>query len=656
MIKKYVFLLLLLTASVLGNVFSFELFFGVDFLFGSVIVFFIYSLYGIKWGIASVVLSASYTVVLWNHPYAIIIFLIEFVFVVWINRRKQINFIIGDYLYWLFIGIPLVYLFYMQFLQVEFIDATIVALKDALNGIFNTLLFTSIYYVYDRYIVKSQVKIEFRSYLFVILTAVFLFPSFGLLVYEGKSQYNQTIHRLEGNMREEQVVIEKYLKQWVQDQEETLNNLGERKDSLDRKSIEDFLAISPSMVGIQFKDDSGNEELITYQTHLANEIKSNLRNQSANTKINLYQLENGNYYTNIIIPLKDEAGYVEGIYNVSDLTLYINEHFLSKAQNLNILSRNNIFYHRYGFNVNTPSDFHKSKVTILKQASLTYVIKNEKLGWDYVLTVPIKPYQEEMYRQYSVILLGLLLLSGIFLTLSYYLSGYIVSSIINLSKITEKFSKSVFDQEDIVWPNTSIKEISILTDNFKAMLAKIQYMMDELKHQHEELEFLALHDSLTKMNNRFAFYQKLETALEHAKNKEQNLAILFCDLDRFKHINDTLGHDVGDELLVSVAEIARDVLPKDAILCRYGGDEFIFAIPNIKDNKEIEEHCREFLFALSQPIEIKNHSVNITSSIGVSMYPNHSRSCEALISKADMAMYSAKEKGKNTFEFYHPRD
>ena len=168
----------------------------------------------------------------------------------------------------------------------------------------------------------------------------------------------------------------------------------------------------------------------------------------------------------------------------------------------------------------------------------------------------------------------------------------------------------------------------------------------------KEVEHMAYHDSLTLLPNRANIENYLERRLTVALRKHTKVALLFIDLDRFKNINDTLGHDVGDELLIEVANRLKLVLRKSDMLSRFGGDEFALVIDGFDDNNSITLVCEKIIKYFHKPIQTKQHVLNITLSIGVSIFPQDAKDSTSLFKYSDVAMYNAKNAGKNTYRYY----
>ncbi len=176
------------------------------------------------------------------------------------------------------------------------------------------------------------------------------------------------------------------------------------------------------------------------------------------------------------------------------------------------------------------------------------------------------------------------------------------------------------------------------------------------KRQEERLAFLAIHDSLTELPNRVLFSDRLTLALANAARRKKEIAVLMLDLDRFKKVNDTLGHSVGDRLLKSVAERLPGLLRKSDTIARLGGDEFMVLLPEISSPGSAGRVARRVLRAFKQPFDLKDRKISITASIGIASYPRDGQDVESLTKNADIAMYAAKEGGRNTYKLYVPPD
>jgi diguanylate cyclase (GGDEF)-like protein len=167
-----------------------------------------------------------------------------------------------------------------------------------------------------------------------------------------------------------------------------------------------------------------------------------------------------------------------------------------------------------------------------------------------------------------------------------------------------------------------------------------------------ELDHLAHHDVLTSLPNRILLQDRLGQAIELARRQGGQLALMFMDLDRFKYINDSLGHTVGDQLLQSIAQRLVACVRHSDTVSRQGGDEFVVLLPTINAAEYAALCAKKILVALALPHLIEQHDLHISISIGISIYPDDGKDVEALIKSADTAMYHAKESGRDNFKFF----
>lgn len=168
----------------------------------------------------------------------------------------------------------------------------------------------------------------------------------------------------------------------------------------------------------------------------------------------------------------------------------------------------------------------------------------------------------------------------------------------------------------------------------------------------EMIRYQALHDLLTGLPNRLLFNEQLSKTLPNVTRRKESLAVMFLDLDRFKTINDSLGHTLGDLLLQSVAQRLNDSLRAGDTVARWGGDEFIILLPQITSVEEVTQVAKRILQALEKAFLIEGNELYISASLGIALLNEHSPDAETLIQHADVALYHAKDKGRNNYQFY----
>jgi diguanylate cyclase (GGDEF)-like protein/PAS domain S-box-containing protein len=181
----------------------------------------------------------------------------------------------------------------------------------------------------------------------------------------------------------------------------------------------------------------------------------------------------------------------------------------------------------------------------------------------------------------------------------------------------------------------------------------IQHDITGRKQESDLARHLAYHDALTDLPNRANFLGLQEQAISHARRNNYMLATLFLDLDRFKPVNDTLGHHIGDQLLEAVAERMRTAVRQADTVARIGGDEFAILICNLEDTKVAIRLAQKLLDTLARPFVLRGHEIHISASIGISIYPADGEEPESLLIHADQAMYQAKCHGGNSYRLYN---
>ncbi|HTQ98735.1 MAG TPA: diguanylate cyclase, partial [Candidatus Acidoferrum sp.] len=174
------------------------------------------------------------------------------------------------------------------------------------------------------------------------------------------------------------------------------------------------------------------------------------------------------------------------------------------------------------------------------------------------------------------------------------------------------------------------------------------------KEAEARVQYLATHDEMTGLPNRALFSQLLRHELEASRRYQRKFAVLFIDLDRFKQINDSLGHEAGDVLLKEMAVRFKACVRASDVVARLGGDEFVVLVPEVAGTRQVAKVARNLLAAALKPVEIMGHECRVTASIGISAYPANGEDEQTLLKHADIAMYAAKEEGKNNYQFYAP--
>ena len=192
------------------------------------------------------------------------------------------------------------------------------------------------------------------------------------------------------------------------------------------------------------------------------------------------------------------------------------------------------------------------------------------------------------------------------------------------------------------------KDLSGKPTGFKGMIRDIT----ERKRTEQQINYMATHDALTGLPNRLMFSQLLNQAIRSAQRHKRQLAVLFIDLDRFKTINDSLGHEAGDRLLKEIGKRFKRSLRADDVIGRMGGDEFVILIEEVNELNQVALVAHKILSSTIKPMVLTGEECRITASIGISIYPKDGLDEQSLMKNADIAMYFAKEEGRNNYQFY----
>lgn len=274
------------------------------------------------------------------------------------------------------------------------------------------------------------------------------------------------------------------------------------------------------------------------------------------------------------------------------------------------------------------------------------------LDWSVSLHYPesmlAQKHRKTMTTLYSNII-GMLLLLAI--VLYYGIKWLVTDRVLALANVTRKIGS---DSWALYVPERGHDEISQLSSAINRMLDKIRELFDGLNNNIQDMERLAYYDQLTGLQNRLLFKEQLRAALHGIDREGKGLALLYLDLDHFKDINDSLGHEAGDRLLVEVARRLRRCLRDEDSVARLGGDEFAILLRHIGGARDASLVASKIIETMREPIRLSAREVIVGTSIGITLAPDDSRSIDSLMKYADLAMYQCKDQGRNIYRFYTP--
>ena len=197
-------------------------------------------------------------------------------------------------------------------------------------------------------------------------------------------------------------------------------------------------------------------------------------------------------------------------------------------------------------------------------------------------------------------------------------------------------------------------EIGLLTKSANALLDTVEKAIEEIQAQHDQMQIMATHDLLTGLPVMRLATDRLQVALSSARRTNEQVALLFLDLDAFKAVNDTFGHDAGDALLQEIARRLRTSIRDEDTAARIGGDEFLLILSGLQEPSAAATVAEKIVATVSCPVMFAGHSLRVGASIGIALFPDHGRTMEVLRQAADNAMYQVKKSGKNGFAFAAP--
>ncbi|MFS0757552.1 EAL domain-containing protein [Noviherbaspirillum sp. 1P10PC] len=285
------------------------------------------------------------------------------------------------------------------------------------------------------------------------------------------------------------------------------------------------------------------------------------------------------------------------------------------------------------------------------------IVVNESLVGAVVLHTEMTGFYKQviLYLCFTVpVMIAVLAIANLMLS---RLQRSIMKPIITLSEISKNISE--YGDYSVRAEIKSSQDIMTLADAFNGMLNRIQKRETDLqaeilerKRVQVKLDRLAHYDNVTGLNNRHFFNDRLDSVITRSEKFTEKTVLMFIDLDNFKTVNDTLGHDVGDRLLQLVAERLANTVRFGDVACRIGGDEFAIILENVSELSVASMIAEKCLAALAQPIEIGGNELHIGASIGVSVYPDDAQDKYSLLKYADTAMYYAKNGGKNAYRLF----
>lgn len=594
--------------SFLSRIYDLHFSYGINFAFGNVFIFLILRYYGVS---KAFIVAVIVNLLEWRFltpNFYILFFTLEILFVGVIYKKTKYNVLLIDVLYWVFFGVPAIAVVFYLYRGTIDNECYLIMVNKSINGFLNMLVADMIisYIPIQKIAGFKKSKFADLNKMLIHLTIVSVFGPFLLYTL------------LDG---------------W-----------------LSQEKMNDEVCIMLERTGSNIMEDVNEWEI------------SELRKVRLKSPIQLNKfstiIEKNSIEEEIEILLVDKSHNVY-ITNTDD-DRYSTVYNWQENGEVTKVDENTFQW--------LPS--HKGLSFDLSRWSQAYYITSktfDNVDLEILVKKSLKNHIENAWENYLNKLLVLLSFSVASISVAIAMSNFLSRDLSKLTRSTTGLPEKLKQQESIEWPNISFSQVNSLVENFKVMSDNLVTLFSEtrimnnqlllqtkeLENSREQMRRLAYYDTLTELPNRLCFTEYLENLLNSPEKKK--FAVMFIDLNRFKRINDTLGHEIGDILINEIGRRLSYFLKEDSFVARLGGDEFVVVLKY----SEIEMAAKAASYInkiLSDTVEVsqdgKVHELHVAGSIGISLYPDDATEKSTLLKKADIAMYAAKETGENTYKFY----
>ncbi|MFA9556588.1 putative bifunctional diguanylate cyclase/phosphodiesterase [Evansella sp. AB-rgal1] len=588
-----------------------EFVYGISFSFYSIFLLLLFRTFGIRWMIISASIIHLIAVFFYGDSIWNLITIAEVLFIgLFIVYKKMNNMVLLAGAFWIVLGIPVsIGLYYFDFFgDISNTQLYVLLCMSLTNGVFNALIADMLvtYIPFNNLLNPRESKrnvFYFHQIISSMLMAVIFIPFLLNMAYTSWNTQEKTEIEIQQQAENQISTIRRELEGWSHDELNKLMLFGTVQIGQLQDRVSYFASQNKSEIAIT---NNNNTVLAASASDIQQRLPLDIRQHEIEVAV------------------------------TNNLSLFLSE---EKAQNYSLArwSEGNYVYFEEGI--------HPSM-----QATLIF---------------PIIAYQGDMFIYFLEQFRLLLFFLVSALVLSFIIKRFLVNTLNQLTNSTTGLPMKLQTNQKVEWPESSLEEINKLTINFKHMSKQLnqlfqngELMNQKLKAQtnilqksEEKLFEFAYYDSLTGLPNRQYFQNTLRQLINKDKSIDDVIGVLFMDLNQFKQINDTLGHVVGDELLRLVAKKLNLLQDDYTRVFRLGGDEFV-VIFQAKNKEEVIKLGDEIISIFSDPININGLSLYVTTSVGVSLYPTDGNDLDTLVKYADMAMYSAKEKGRNYIQFF----
>jgi len=672
------------------NSLNIPLFFDtLNILLGGALTFFVLEALGLRYALALSLLLSLHIFFAYKNPITSIFIPFEVLAVYAIRRIFNANLIVAGWSFWVCLGTAVYFALLVHTTDVETHIAFTLSLKESVNGLLNITVANLLVLLYSYYFEKEK-RISYVELVFVFLVAIAITPMFLKSLQEAKEdeiditrQVRQDMDIIFRNVKESVIY---WLNIHLNAVKELANRLviwgPENREQLQketeaiRRAFSEFHAcyiadaeataitfypeINPKgkyMIGTNFNYRPYYKEVKRTHKHTFTKVFVAKFALKPVVGIAVPAVKNGEFIGYAYCGLKLDRletitrkfSLKEGIYiTLVDRHGKIITSNFKDIKPLQDFKPGELYLSSAGLMMEEKQTKHAETLQV-DRLYHSFFYKKDKLredtGWSIVMEVSMKPYMDELLSKLNVNFLSIYLFAFLSFLMARFLTRVSTKPIKRLADTIDVLTNNIEKRPEVSLPHTNLEEVNKLTKSFEFMARKaINYL--------EELKKMAYYDPLTGLPNRTLLRDRIENAIRYARRNRSKVAVLFIDLDYFKTVNDTMGHEVGDRILVQVAKRLNSVFRETDTVARFGGDEFVAVIPDVKDIKDVVQVAERILSLFSTPFEANGEDVYLSASVGIALYPDNGETPTELIKNADMAMYKAKEEGKNNFSFF----
>lgn len=596
-------LILLIIAGFVGNYCRWTLFFDIDFIFGSIAVWVVVCLYGVRWGTLAGFIAGYCTYVIWHHPYTTITFTVEALFVGWLfHNRQQNNIVLLDALFWLLIGMPLVWLFYGVILKIDQTQVLIILMKQPVNGIFNALMASlmlthlPIHHWLKRPPAISALSLQ--QTIFNLLVAFVSVPTLLLIVLSS----NQIVDDIKNTVRLDLNDASRYLtvevQGWYERRLVAINGLAELasttpiQDNLIRQRIVFMRLNFPDFKNIYILDERGNSVLDFNSSNMIVESIFNQKNYFEQLKRSpqpilssvIFHPNKSDFPIALLsVPIERDGKFAGAILSEIDLSKITNLFQSSlDEENLDILlldqqqtvtSSNKselIGTQKFDWRKDgkisqiDPQSYHllpvKVSYLVMVQWQKSKFIKEFKLNanfpWTMIVQIAATPYVQQIERIHTRNMAILLLMSGLALISATLVSRQLTKPLLQLAEITTNLPDKLLDQEPVHWLHSSVTELVILIKNFRAMSSSLQQKFREINQSNELLELRVQErtQALREQNQRIEIFAEVSLKIRQSIEIKEILHRTVVEIQKILQTDRTFIYQINPDLTGIVVE------------------------------------------------------------------------------------------------------